>query len=322
MSSASRPVLRGVLPVLLAAALWGTTGTAASFAPPDASALAVGAVTMGGGGLLLALLAGRSPGPLLRAGRPVRLLVAVGAVMVAAYPLAFYPAMSLSGVAVGTVVAIGSSPVFAALIERVLDGTRLNARWGAATALAGLGAALLVAGHGGPEDEPIPAGATAAGLVLALAAGASYAGYSYAAARLMRSGMPPRAVMGTVFGGGAVLLLPVVALTGGALLGDERGLVVAGYLVLVPMALAYVLFGAGLARLPASRATVLSLLEPVVAAVLSVLVVGEHLDPVGWAGVAAVLGGLLLLDTGTGRARSGRGARDEPARTGSTPGDG
>ena len=42
--------------VLLAAILWGTTGTAAAFAP-DVPAMAIGAVAMGGGGFLQALLA-------------------------------------------------------------------------------------------------------------------------------------------------------------------------------------------------------------------------------------------------------------------------
>lgn len=48
----------GVFSVLIAATLWGTTGTAAAFAP-DVPSIAIGAVAMGGGGLLQALLASR-----------------------------------------------------------------------------------------------------------------------------------------------------------------------------------------------------------------------------------------------------------------------
>lgn len=40
--------LLGILTVLMAAVLWGTTGTAATFAP-DVGAVAIGAVAMGGG---------------------------------------------------------------------------------------------------------------------------------------------------------------------------------------------------------------------------------------------------------------------------------
>ena len=46
----------GVLVILFASLLWGTTGTAATYAP-DISPLAIGAFSMGVGGLLLALFA-------------------------------------------------------------------------------------------------------------------------------------------------------------------------------------------------------------------------------------------------------------------------
>ena len=45
--------LKGTLAVLLAAILWGTTGTVASFAP-EFSPFTIGALAMGGGGLLQA----------------------------------------------------------------------------------------------------------------------------------------------------------------------------------------------------------------------------------------------------------------------------
>lgn len=44
----------GFIAVLIASILWGTTGTAASYAP-NLSPLAIGAIAMGGGGLLQAL---------------------------------------------------------------------------------------------------------------------------------------------------------------------------------------------------------------------------------------------------------------------------
>lgn len=67
------------------------------------------------------------------------------------------------------------------------------------------------------------------------------------------------------------------------------------YMALVPMFLGYILFGWGLAHVPASTATTLSLLEPAVAAVLAVLVVGERSPVLGWAGIALVVGCLAVL---------------------------
>jgi DME family drug/metabolite transporter len=84
----------------------------------------------------------------------------------------------------------------------------------------------------------------------------------------------------------------------------------------IPMFTGYLLFGWGLARIPASTATTLSLLEPAVAAVLAVLVVGERLPAAGWAGVALVVGCLAVL-TAPPR-RSATRARQAPQRSGAT----
>jgi DME family drug/metabolite transporter len=296
---------RGPLLVLAAAALWGTTGTAATFAPEAASPLSVGAATMGAGGLLTFLLAGRPALRVLREGRPVLLWTLIGAAAVAVYPLAFYTSMVKAGVATGTVVTIGSSPVFAALLERLLLGVRLTARWLGATVCAGGGCALLTLS--GRDDSPA-GGDVTGGIALALLAGAAYALFTCHGARLMRAGHSSRAVMGALFGLGALVLLPLLAVTGGPLLSDTRGLLVSVYLAVVPMCLAYVLFGAGLARLSAGAATTLSLFEPVVAAALGVAVVGERLGPWGWAGTGLVLLGLLVLTV------RGRSAARKPGR--------
>lgn len=97
---------------------------------------------MGVGGLLQAAVA-------LRVVRAHRVglaaqgrTLAVTAGAVAVYPLAFYSSMRLAGVAVGTVVSIGSGSLTAALIERVVDHRPLSRRWalGAAASMAGPGA--------------------------------------------------------------------------------------------------------------------------------------------------------------------------------------
>jgi DME family drug/metabolite transporter len=288
----------GRLSVLAAATLWGTTGTAASFAPAAASPLSIGAATMGFGGLLTLLFAGPSVLPVLRAGLRVLRWVLLGGLAVAVYPLAFYTAMDRAGVATGTVITIGSSPVFTAALERLLDGTRLRLRWLAATLSAGVGCTLLTlaAGHdsGGGGD-------VRGGVALGLLAGASYAAYTCCAARVIRAGYSSRAAMGSLFGLGALVLLPVLAAVGGPLLAQPRGVLVGAYLAVVPMFLAYVLFGAGLARITPSTATTLSLFEPVVAAVLGVTVVGERLGGWAWSGMALVLAGLFLLTAGRRR---------------------
>ncbi|YCQ26965.1 DMT family transporter [Arthrobacter sp. Z4-13] len=289
---------RGAVFVLAASVLWGTTGTAATFAP-GVSPLAIGAVAMGVGGLLQALYAAYP----IRAEWP-RLweqwrLVSLGALAVAVYPLAFYSSMHLAGVAVGTVVSIGSAPVAAAVIERLADHKPLTRRW-MAGALLGVGGAVLLsfAGHrsdGGGAGPAAESWTGPAGIALGLVAGITYALYSWAAHRLINGGTSSRAAMGTVFGVGGVLLMPVLFFTGRPLFESWANFTVGAYMALVPMFAGYVLFGWGLSRVRASTATGLSLVETVVAAALAVLVVGERLPAAGWIGAATVLAGLFLL---------------------------
>ncbi|MET8767217.1 DMT family transporter [Streptomyces sp. NPDC004658] len=300
--------------MLAASVLWGTTGTAATFAP-QVGPLAIGAVAMGLGGLLQALVAARPiahHAPRLRGQRGTVLL---GAASVAVYPLAFYSSMHLAGVAVGTVVSLGTAPLASALIERVVDGRRLTRRWSSAAALGLLGTALLCvaeAAHPGEGTGRASVAATLLGVGLGLVAAATYALYSWAAHRLITRRIPSRAAMGAVFGLGGLLLLPVLLTTGAPLIASWPNAAVGAYMAVIPMFTGYVLFGRGLAHVPASTATTLSLLEPAVAAVLAVLVVGERLPAAGWAGTALVIACLIVLTAAPRRRRHAEGPAGAP----------
>lgn len=298
----------GALCVLTASVLWGTTGTAATFAPGVGS-LAIGAVAMGLGGLLQALVAARRIARHAPALREHRALVLLGALSVAVYPLAFYTSMRLAGVAVGTVVSLGIAPLASALIERVLDGRRLTPRWTAAASLGLAGTVLLCLAQGGHRGAGRTSTAdTLLGIGLGVVAALTYALYSWVAHRLITRRIPSRAAMGAVFGLGGLFLLPVLFATGAPLLDSWGNAAVGVYMALVPMFLGYLLFGSGLARVPASTATTLSLLEPAVAAVLAVLIVGERLPAAGWTGVALVVACLVLLTAPAGGGRRPRAA--------------
>jgi len=282
----------GVLAVATAALLWGTTGTAATFAP-GAGPLAIGAAALGIGGILQALIAPRA---LRRAAPQLRArwrIVAVGGLSVAVYPLAFYSSMHLAGVAIGTVVSLASAPLAAGLMELVLDRRRLGPRWWVAAALGIAGGVLLCAGKLG--DAHGDAAGTVSGILLGLVAGVTYAAYSWAAAALMYADVARAAAMGSVFGLGGVLLMPVLLVTGAPLIATGTALAVAAYMALVPMFLGYVLFGLGLARVGAGTATTITLLEPAAATVLAVFVVGERLTPPGWIGLALIGASVVLL---------------------------
>jgi DME family drug/metabolite transporter len=292
----------GIVAVLLASLLWGTTGTTATFLPHDVSPLAVGASTMGIGGLLLFVTGPRLSLGVLR-DRRARRWAALGAIGVFVYPLAFYSAMNLAGVAVGNVVALGSGPVFAAVYEWLGERHPLSKRWAVSTGLAVLGIAGLALGR--QVDADAASAGTIPGVALGLLAGAAYALYAYASSRAIQAGQPSRGVMGAMFGLGAVLLLPVLLLTGGPLLQSWSTVAIAAYLAIGPMFAAYLLFGIALRTVRSSSATTIALLEPVVATVLAVIVVGERLKPIGWIGLVLVLAGLAILITARHQPKSG-----------------
>ena len=295
--------------VLLAAVLFGTTGTAQALGPAGLSPLTVGAARIVLGGAVLAALA-LVLRPASARMSPALVVLAGGAV--AAYQLTFFEAVHRAGVAVGAVVAIGSGPVVTGVLERVVGGAWPGGRWLLATGLAVTGiVALSAAGTAG-------AAASTTGIALALASGAAYAGYTVIAKRLLRDGAAPASVMGAAFGVAALILLPVLLAGDTAWLHGSRGIELAGYLALGPTVLAYLLFARGLRRLSASETTTLVLAEPVTATVLAVAVLHERLGLGGAAGIALVLAGIAVLALPAG-ARSGVGAAVR--RSARAPGD-
>jgi DME family drug/metabolite transporter len=268
--------------VLLAAVCFGTTGTAQALGPA-ASPVAVGAARIVLGGMLLVAVA-RVMGVRMPGASATVLGIAVA---VAVYQLSFFAAVKLTGVAVGTVVAIGTGPAAAGVLGRLVNGERLTARWALATLCAAAGVALL-AGDGGGTVDP-------GGIALAVVAGVGYATCTVLSKRLLEAGVAPEGIMAAGFGGAAVLLVPVLLLAGPGFLTGAGGLALALYLGAIPTALAYVLFSRGLRGLSSGETATLVLAEPLTAAALGVVALGEHASAVAGAGAALVLCGLAVL---------------------------
>lgn len=290
---------RGFLFVLLASILWGTTGTAQALAPDGAQPLVIGALRLVVSGVALLLVyvflpknvAPFTNGPLPAYRLPLRLVLAGGACM-AAYQVLFFAGLSLTGVAVGTVVGIGSSPVVAGALGYLVRGEKPGWRWGFATLLAVAGCAVLALNGSDIHVNPL-------GMLLAAGAGAAYAIFSLISKGLLER-QPVEKVMAACFSVGAVLLAPVLVwqLWAGAdlsWLAQPNGWGAILHLGLIATALAYTLFGRGLALVPLAPAVTLSLVEPLTAALLGVFLLGEQLSPVSALGIALIFGGLAVL---------------------------
>ncbi len=277
--------------MLTAAVLVGTTGTAQALGPQSATPLGIGAVRAVLGAVALGALAlgARNARPDRGTGIRSPRLIALGAIGVAVYQPAFFIGVDQVGVAVGTIVAIGSGPAFAGLMAAGLGRTPPPLWWWG-TCLAVAGGAVMILAQNGASPQSI----NLIGVAAALAAGFGYALYTTTAQLAAEHGADPTAVLAVQFGLGSLVLVPVLFIEPMDWLATSSGLIMALHLGVITIGLAYGLVGYALARIDAPLVTTLFQAEPVTAAGLAVVVLHETLPAVAWLGALAVIAGLLL----------------------------
>lgn len=274
--------------VVMAAMLWGTTGTAQSFAPTGAQPEVVGTLRLLIGGIALLLIAiwrGRLVNPL----RWPRVPLVLAVIGVAAYQICFFSGIARTGVALGTIVGIGSAPIMGGLLDWLVNRTQLTARWMSATALAIIGCVLLVLPGGEASVDLI-------GVLLAISAGFAYAVYTIASKRLLTL-HDPSAIVAVIFSIAALFLSPILLLYPLAWVVQPAGIMVVLHLGILTMALSYLLFSYGLTHVTASTAVTLTLAEPLTAGILGVVLVGERLTASGLIGIVLLFYGLWRTST-------------------------
>lgn len=307
--------------VVTGALLWGTGGLsgAALGAVGGLSPSAVAAVRLGLGGavLVIGLLIARRPArPVGRAA--VRRVVLLG-VLLAAYQAAYFAAVRATSVSEATFIALGAAPVLVAVVGVVRHRRRPGGTVVLATALALLGLALLVL-VGGPAPGAAGRDDGVGGPLLALLAAAAFAGIIGVNRRPV-PGLEPVTTTAAAFVLGGALLVPW-ALLAGSRAGEAtashpvHAWLLAAFLAVVPTALAWWAYLAGGPGVPATTAALAALLEPLTAALVAALLLGERL------GAAGLVGGLLLLGAtvavGPRPRRWGRLAYDGPRSASTT----
>jgi DME family drug/metabolite transporter len=291
-----------VAAVVLAAVLFGTSGTARELGPDSASSLSVGAarITIGSIVLWSVVFANqrREPLPSPASIWSLRWLLAIGGLGVAVYTPLFFVAVDRAGVAIGTVIAIASGPFFAAGLDWTFRRVRPTAAWLRGTVVTVVGATMLIV-----SVDSGAGGVDLLGVAAALAAGFGYATYSVTSKATMERGLASTIAMAIPFTIGVGVVLALSVGEPASWLATWAGLAMALYLGVVATGLAYVLFGFGLRRLTSATAVTLVLAEPLTAALLAVVVLDESIPVTGWLGVAAVMGGLVLVGRSASTAR-------------------
>ena len=290
--------LAGFALIVVAAVTWGTTGATMKLVARHSpmSPLLVGffRVAFAAPALVVTARILARPRPRTTPGDRLRLLA--GGLAMGAYQACYFWAVAKTSVAVGSLIAICSAPLVITLLAALWLGERIGPVTGAALGVGIVGAALLTAG---PHGLGSPPPGFLASVGLALGAGLSYAVYAVAVKDLAGR-LPPLAIASGTFTVAAVSLLPALVVerpTGGPVAWAWLA-----YLGLVPTALAYGLYTVGLRTTPVTVSGILTLVEPLTATTLGVLVFGDRLGTAGALGALLLVTAVAVLAVGAGAA--------------------
>jgi drug/metabolite transporter, DME family len=280
-------------PVLIVAGiLWGTGGLAGSrlgaLAHLEPVAVACYRLLLGGG-FAVAYLAVTGGLRGLPRTRPALRRILVTGLLLGQFQGCYFAAVHYVSVSLATMVTIGTMPVFVALGTMLRTRRRPDTRTVAALAAAVSGLVLLTWSPG----VATTASGLAAGFGLSLACALGFATLTLLTSTPVAGLEPlPTTAFGMALGG--VALIPIAALSGLSLPVRPDTLATAVYLGSVPTALAYTLYFRGLRTAAPLFAALAALLEPLTAAVLAALLLGDRLTPAGWCGAALLIGTVAL----------------------------
>ena len=287
METPQRNIRNGYLLISTAAVLWGTTGTAQFFAPSGTDPLALGFLRILFGGLFLLLLDLPGKGFRILKG-PWPWKATLGAAMgMGFYQLFFFAALLKTGVAVGTMITIGSAPIVAGIIGLMIFRERLTRTWFIATILAVGGCCILSFPSGAFRIE-------FSGVLLALCAGISWA-IAGSSMKMMPSSRSPVEKAAIMLLLGSVIIAPVIFFRDFSWVPTVRGTSAVLYLSLIATALPYVFFATGIPDIPVSTAYTLTLAEPLTASCLGIFLLGEDLTITALTGIVLIFAGLVIL---------------------------
>ena len=288
--------LAGYLFALAAGAIWGTTG------PLSTALYRAGEAITGIGfwrlviGLLGFVVYGLFRPQLFRIGRKAWLLVGLGGgALVALFEVAYQFGIAGTGVA-GAAALLYIAPVLVAILAKPLLGEKLTALRIVLALVVMAGAALTVQGgsHGaGATAIPLPS--LIQGVAGGLLAMVSFAGTTL----LARYAVPRYGATQVLFLeilGGIVVLGIVLPPAGHTPLPPHT---MGAWMYVLLLSLGSVLaanffFFAAVRRIDAALTSVAATIEPVVGALLALLLFRQHLSLSGWLGLTMVVGGVAM----------------------------
>jgi DME family drug/metabolite transporter len=284
-SQVSHNVRRNYAFVVAAGICFGTTGTTQALGQDGISSLSIGSARLLVGALFLFLYVKLSKIVAAPIPKAAMWLSALG---ILSYQLTFFSAVKQTGVAIGTVTALGSVPALTGLLDFLIYKVKPGRKWFIATVITTCGIVALGTANGVSDFD-------LSGFVLAIIAGGSFGLLAVSSKRALSTGVDSTYLMFKVFSLAAILSIPVLIFNGTSWLVTTGGAAMIIWLGLIPTALAYILYAKGLKGIAPGVASTLILAEPATATILAAVVLNESINLQGWAGIATVAIGLAYL---------------------------
>lgn len=286
-SKSSKHAGRSVGLSLLGNGLAGTAGTVAAIYAVNTPAPVIGFVRLAIGAITLLILAPFFGGKIKRL---PRLLIRPGVWIMAAssasYQAFFFASVERTGVATAALITVGCIPVSAGIVGWIFLRERLSAIWFASTAIAISG--LVIASIGELQTND------ATGLLYAVIAGSGIGAYINAAKVEVRAGGHSMQLPGMAFFLGSIGLFFIVRNDLLQMQWTTQTILLAVYLGAITMGIANGIQIVGLKGISPGVASTMMLADPVTAAVLGVVVLGEAATVNGVLGLALVVTGLVM----------------------------
>ena len=285
-------MIRGYLLIAGAACMWGTIGIFFSVLHYNfgMSALTIGILRASLATLLLACVLVIWKRDALRFERALLLpLLLFGLIGIAAFYVLNTEAVFLTNVATASVL-LYLAPAFVTLVAWRVWHEPLDSRKIIAVVLAFIGCAVVARAY-----DPSALSLNFIGLLFGLAAGLTYALYTiFAKFALQDHSMWTALTYSMLFG--TIFLLPLQSPNNFTVLIDRPQVwIFIGILILGPTLGSYIFYNAALHHVPASNASIVATIEPVVASTIAFIFLGERLEVMQMVGGAMVIAGSLIL---------------------------
>lgn len=281
----------GLALVLVAAVLWGTTGTAQSFAPPALSSYWIGAARLVISALFFISWIAITQIHFLSLNRLATLqwpMIIAAALTMSIYNLAFFAGIRATSVTVGTAIALGSGPIWAGILQAFWLKSYPKKSWWIAVMLAVCG--LVIATLGSVQTNNAH---RVTGIALCLLSGLSYALYA-SITKVLVTHSHAAITTTAVFTCAAIIALPAAYVLAGAAVISSADIPLLLWLGVIATGLAYLLFSYGLQFISSATGVALALAEPVAAVILAITIVGERPSITSAIGMIVVFIGLCL----------------------------